>query len=339
MRAYVAIRDGLSVVTGPPDDPVVTRRLTDVTPECVAVAPSAPDHVLVGTADAGVYRSDDGGDTFDRVGADVLASAFVTAVASGPDADEWYCGTEPSAVYRSADGGVTWARCPGLTDLPSASRWSFPPRPETHHVRWIEVDPADPAHLYVGIEAGALVQSHDRGGSWVDRVSTSRRDNHSLATHPDAPGRAYSAAGDGYAETTDGGESWTYPQDGLDHRYCWSVAVDAEDPDIRFVSAARGAYAAHRTGSANSYVYRKVGEADWERLDDRGLPMGTGVTRAVLAAGADSGVVYAANNRGLFVTADAGDSWTRVPADLTGADADANAAGETVRGLVVAADP
>ena len=49
-----------------------------------------------------------------------------------------YAGTEPSAVFRSDNGGDSWVDLAGLRALPSAATWSFPPRPHTHHVRWIE---------------------------------------------------------------------------------------------------------------------------------------------------------------------------------------------------------
>ena len=45
--------------------------------------------------------------------------------------------------------------------LPSSASWSFPPRPWTHHVRWIEPDENNLDYVFVAIEAGALVQSHD----------------------------------------------------------------------------------------------------------------------------------------------------------------------------------
>jgi photosystem II stability/assembly factor-like uncharacterized protein len=331
---YATVAGGFAAVRGADGDaPDATRGLAARRPDPVAVHPARPDRVVVGTADGALLRSTDGGETFATVG-DLGADVDrVTAVATTPaDPDEWWAGTEPSAVYRSTDGGATWSRRPGLTDLPSASTWSFPPRPETHHVRWIEVDPHDPAHLHVGVEAGALVSTTDRGATWRDRVPTSRRDVHSMATHPDAPGRVSVAAGDGYAESTDGGETWTYPQVGLDHRYCWSVAVDPGDPEVRLVSAARGASRAHRTGSAESSVYRKRGDDDWEPLSAPGLG-GDGVTRAVLAAGDAPGELYAATNVGAFRTADAGDAWTRldVPGDWF--------AGGTVRGLAVAPGP
>ncbi|WP_440007652.1 WD40/YVTN/BNR-like repeat-containing protein [Halomicrococcus sp. SG-WS-1] len=293
-----------------------------VEPECVAATGST---VFCGTFDDGLYRSTDGGESFERVGEETVGER-VTSLSVGPDGTVW-AGTEPSAVYRSGDDGETWTEKEGLTDLPSASEWSFPPRPHTHHVRWIEPTPDDPDHLYVGIEAGGLVQTRDGGETWEDRVPGARRDNHSLTTHPDVPERAWAAAGDGYAETDDGGATWDHPQDGLGHRYCWSVAVDPGDPDTVLLSSASGPRSAHNADAAESYVYRKRDE-EWARLD--GLPTGEGVLRAVLAAGSDAGEAYAANNRGLFRTGDAGTTWSRLSVDWPAAFES-----RTVRGLAV----
>ncbi len=309
------MRNALLVVDGAPDDPTARVRLDGHELACLAVAPEAgesgTDRVFCGTYDAGLWRSEDGGDSWERVGENAVGNKVMAVAIDPDDPDEAWAGTEPSAVYRSTDGGATWTEREGLTDLPSASGWSFPPRPYTHHVRWIEVDPDDPAHLYVSIEAGALVQTSDRGETWEDRAPDSRRDNHSLTTHPDAPGRAWAAAGDGYAETDDGGRTWTHPQEGLDHRYCWSVAVDAADPRTVLLSAASGPRSAHNAASAESYVYRRRGDEPWERVGD-GLPTGKGTVRAALARGSASGAFYALSNRGLFFTTDAGETWEAV---------------------------
>jgi photosystem II stability/assembly factor-like uncharacterized protein len=326
-RLYCAMETGLLLVEDPAGTPTSTHQHLDRRSECVH---ADGRRVLYGTFDGGLLRSTDGGTTWTRP--DALARESVTALAAAPgDRDVLWAGTEPSAVYRSPDGGATWTRLEGLTDLPSEPEWAFPPRPHTHHVRWIEPDPADPSHLYVSIEAGALVQTHDGGETWEDRVPGARRDTHSMATHPDAPGRAWTAAGDGYAETRDAGETWTYPQAGLDHRYCWSVALDSDDPDTVLMSAARSARYAHRTPGAESYLYRRTDDADWEPLDDRGLPTGDGVTRAVLVTGEEGETFYAANNRGVYRTTDAGDAWTRL--DVTWPETFAD---ETVRGLALA---
>ncbi|WP_122090650.1 WD40/YVTN/BNR-like repeat-containing protein [Halalkalicoccus subterraneus] len=310
---YAAMRNTLLVARGDDDSGWRSeRRLGEYDLQCLAVSPEAPERVFVGTFENGPLRSADGGRSFERVGDGIDADRVMSATVSPHDPEAVWVGTEPSAVYRSRDAGDSWERVEGITDQPSEPEWYFPPRPDTHHVRWIELDPHDPRRVYVGIELGALLVSDDAGGTWRERPPGSRRDNHSLSTHPDDPGRVYSAAGDGYAESHDGGESWTHLQEGLDHRYCWSVCPDPSDPDAVLVSSASGARSAHSPGSADSYVYRRR-DGIWERLHDRGLPMGEGVVRAVLAV--HEGEFYAANNRGLFRSEDGGESWARLPID------------------------
>ncbi|WP_408957378.1 WD40/YVTN/BNR-like repeat-containing protein [Natrinema sp. 74] len=333
----VALDDRLLVCTGDSADPArwtVTPRLEGINLECVAASPDAPERLFVGTVDHGLFRSADGGETFARLETEGSAAVAATGRTStneahgsdvAPQTDRVmsltvsphdprvvYAGTEPSRIYRSPDGGDSWTRLEGLTDLPSADEWSFPPRPDTHHVRWLAVDPFAPDRLYVGIEAGAFVYTPDGGETWRERPDGSRRDNHSLATHPDREGRVYAAAGDGYAESDDGGRSWRRPQDGLAHRYCWSVVPDPGDPERVLVSSAHGAWSAHDANRADSYVYRRDGGEAWDRLDGRGLPTGEGVVRATFATTGESGVVFAVTNRGLFVTRDFGDSWDRI---------------------------
>lgn len=327
VSCFAAYEDSVLVVRDALGDPDPTRVLAGHRPECVLADAATPGRVFVGTFESGLQRSLDDGATWDRV-PDIDEDAVMSLAVHPEDPEMLYAGTEPSTVYRSRDGGDTWTELAGLTDLPSEPQWSFPPRPHTHHVRWLEVDPSDPEHLYVGIEAGALVQSHDAGETWADRVEGTRRDTHSIETHPDAPGHAWVAAGDGFAVTTDGGETWQHPQSGLDHRYCWSVVVDPGDPETVLVSAASGAFAAHSL-PAESYLYRHQGEG-WERLDNRGVPTGEDVIRAVLAPGLEAGSLFLANNHSLYHTSDAGDSWTEL--DLTlpnGFDA------QTCRGLAV----
>lgn len=327
MTVYAALRNALLVVDGER----VEERLTDHDLECVAVAGnegSGDDAVLVGTYDAGLWRSADGGDTFERVGEGTLREHVMSLAVNPRDEREVWAGTEPSRVYRSTDAGRTWEERPGITDLESEPEWYFPPRPDTHHVRWLEVDPHDPAHVYVGIELGALVQTHDRGETWSERPPGSRRDNHSLATHPDDEGRVYAAAGDGYAESRDAGATWEHPQEGLEHRYCWSVRPDPGDPDTVVVSSATGARTAHNPDRAETYVYRREGDEPW-RVSMDGLPDSDGLLRPVLATGGP-GEFYALTNHGLYRSTDAGEWWSDV--GLPWYDALTR---QTPRGLVV----
>jgi photosystem II stability/assembly factor-like uncharacterized protein len=322
---YAAMADGLLIAEQRGDGWDGRTRLDGERLEAVAASDGA---VLVGTFESGLRRSTDGGETFERVGESLPDRVTSLAVSPHDPAVIW-AGTEPSRVFRSADGGATWAERSGLTDLDSAEGWSFPPRPHTHHVRWIEPHPTDPGRLYVGIEAGAIERTDDGGDTWHDRPPGARRDNHTLATHPSAPERVWTAAGDGYAESADGGDTWTYPQSGLDHRYCWSLALDPADPETVVVSAASGARSAH-SPPAESYLYRKTGDGPWERVSE-GIPTGEEVLRAVLERGDAAGELYAANDHGLYRSADAGASWERVPVDWPG-----QFRGTTVHGLAVA---
>ncbi|MFC5279359.1 WD40/YVTN/BNR-like repeat-containing protein [Halorubrum rubrum] len=349
MNAYAAYADGLRVVD--PDRGRVETRLDGRRVECVAVHREAPDRVFAGTFDDGLYRSLDAGESFERIVGDALGPEgsgpdAVTALATSPhDPETAWIGTEPSRLYRTVDGGRSVERVAGMTDAPSAPEWSFPPRPDTHHVRWIAVCPDGPDRWYVGIEAGAFLVTADGGETWIDRPPGSRRDTHTIATHPDAPDRVYVAAGDGYAESDDRGRSFEVVDEGLEHGYVWGLAVDPGDPDRVLVSAASGATAAHRRGEA--YLYRREGGAGdgeagdggagdgevgdggvgrgsarnadgtaWERLDDRGIPTGEGTYRAVLASAETAGEFWVLTNHGLHRTADGGDRFDRIPAEL-----------------------
>jgi len=270
--------------------------------------------IYCGTSDDGLWRGEDGGQVWERIGAELHPR--VSALAVGPrswEEDIIFAGTQPTTFYRSTDGGDSWEECPSLLELPSAPEWRFPPRPETSHIRWIAPDPHLPGHLYLAIEAGALVRTNDWGDTWEDRQPGGPYDTHELVLHPESPGRLYSAAGDGYFESEDGGLLWERHLEGLEARYAWSVVVDPNDPDRVIISTAPSARAAHRAGHAESYLYRKTAEdAPWQQLDS-GLPDPEGTTVSLLAHDPyDPATVYAINNRGIYRSMDWGEFWDRL---------------------------
>jgi photosystem II stability/assembly factor-like uncharacterized protein len=193
--------------------------------------------------------------------------------------------------------------------LPSAGTWSFPPRPSTHHVRWIAPDPHRAGRLFAAIEAGALVQSTNGGATWRDRAPDGPRDTHQLAWHDSSPHRLYSAAGDGYFESHDGGESWQRREDGLRHAYAWSVAVDRGDADNVVLSSAASPRRSHGQ-PAESYIYRRQANAPWQELHG-GLPAPSGRRTAVLAAHPRrAATFFAVWEDEVFRSADGGEHWT-----------------------------
>jgi hypothetical protein len=227
-----------------------------------------------------------------------------------------YVGTEPTALYRSDDGGESWEKMSALNNLKSSTSWSFPPRPWTSHVRWIEPDVNNPDYVFAAIEAGALVQSRDGGSTWIDRVEGGPYDTHTLATHKKMPGQLYSAAGDGYFESFDYGESWNSPKAGLKHHhYLAGLAVDSGDPQNIIVSASHSAWQAHSIEAAESLAYRRCSEGEngnnqeWKPITN-GLPEPSGTIISILAANPKvAGEFYAINNRGIFCSTDSGNSW------------------------------
>ena len=326
-RIYVALPDGLLVITGEPGRWQATRRMEELPAQCLAADPLRPERIYCGTFGNGLWRSDDAGETWRPAGAGI-ASPQVMAVAvsatergSGNDGGVGvlYCGTEPTALYRSEDGGATWQECRALLELPSRSSWSFPPRPYTSHVRAIALDPNAPGRLYVAIEAGALVRSDDGGATWQDRQPGGPFDSHTLAMPRSAPGRLYSAAGDGFmspgngfARSDDGGATWRREGAGLREHYLWGLALDPADPEAQIVSAAPSPNAAHNPRAAESAIYRRTAGTDWQLCAD-GLPDRRGTVASVLAAhDTEPGIFYAANNVGIYRSPDAGLTWQRL---------------------------
>src|SRR5699024_7163656 len=151
------------------------------------------------------------------------------------------------------DGGMTWTDCPELLELPSGPEGSFPPRPETHHVRTIQADLHDTEMISVGIELGGEMRSLDSGASWEDRRSGFDHDSDAIKEQPFVRGRIYEAAGEGFAESTDGGDSWVKFNDGLrDYTYMVDVAADPGDADTMIASVATGPYSAYIPERANT---------------------------------------------------------------------------------------
>ncbi len=292
---------------------------------CVAVDPHDPDRIFVGTFDRGIYRTLDGGDVWESVGSG-MADARVLAIAISPcdrvnGRSVVYAGTEPSMLFRSEDDGATWQDSPALGELPSTPTWSFPPRPWTHHVRWIALHPNDSATIYAGIELGGVMITRDGGQTWEDRKPGSQFDAHALATHPAAPDQVYEAAGGGVALSDDAGATWRAADEGMDRHYTWGLAVDAVDPDLWYVSASHGARTAHRhDGDAQAILYRNRGDGVWEALGGEGSGLERPLPHmpyALLAPRGQENVLIAGMQNGdLLVTEDAGETWRTVPTGL-----------------------
>ena len=267
-------------------------------PQSIAFDLLNPSRAYCGTFGDGLWKTDNGGQTWDSIGKNEISTSNITSVSVSPLKEgkkdgfsKVYVGTEPSALYVSSNGGESWERMNDLNKLESSKSWSFPPRPWTHHVRWMEPDVNNLDYVFVAIEAGALVQSRDGGRTWIDRVKQS--------------------AGDGYFESFDYGESWNSQTKGLGHHYLVGLAVDSANPQNVIVSASLTAQQAHSRENANSLVYRRsMNDEKWNAVS-KGFPESNGTIISILASNPNSaGEFYAINNRGIFSSTDSGVSWT-----------------------------
>jgi photosystem II stability/assembly factor-like uncharacterized protein len=280
----------------------------DGRPTCLTADPLVHERAWCGTHRNGLFRTDDGGTSWQSVG---LAGRLIMAVTASPaEPDVIWVGTEPSAVWRSEDAGISWVQTSPLETLSSSFEWSFPPRPDTHHVRWIACHPLEAERLWVAIEAGALVSTMDGGRTWRDRVPSGPWDTHELAIHRKAPDTLRVSAGDGYFESDDAGATWRSPSVGLEVGYLRSVAIDPEQPETVVVSASSGPYSAYSAGRSDGRLYRRLTHERWERVRD-GWPEPPSTIAPLLCAGVKGGELWAADERGVHRSDDGGKSWRR----------------------------
>jgi photosystem II stability/assembly factor-like uncharacterized protein len=311
IRLYAAADSAVTIV----ENGRVERTLEGRGARCVAVDPGDPDTLYVGTSDEGLLKSEVGGTSWEKLSG--VEHPRVTALAVSPVDGAVYAGTEPSSLFVSRDGGASWRELEGLRNLPSAPTWSFPPRPWTSHVRAIAPSPADPKLVVAGIELGGIVRSPDGGETWQDQRPGAYADCHTLATHPSAPKTVYEAAGGGFAESEDFGESWTAADTGLKHRYVWGLTADREDPTLIYVSTAAGPRQAHGSGFSDAAIYRRKNGGRWEVVADRLAEF----PYALVADPLTPGALYAGFGDGRILhSQNAGTSWNEV-AHTPGLDA------------------
>ncbi len=278
------------------------RRVLEEPVRCVA----AGDSVVLAGGERGLSVSRDGGESFARV---ELPEPDVFSVAISPADAALYAGTEPSRVFRADGPDGRWEELEALQRIPSRDSWSFPPRPWTHHVRWIAPSPHERQRLLVGIELGGVMLSTDGGRTFSDHRPGAVADVHQIAWHPAAAGCAYEVGGGGAAWSSDGGESWRQDNGELAVTYCWALAVSPADPELWWISAAPGPMQAHSGDDAGAHLYRRS-DGRWKEL------AGPLAEMPYALAASDDALFIASRNGRLWTSGDAGETVTETDLDL-----------------------
>ena len=231
----------------------------------VAVAPSSPDTVYVGTGEAdmrsqitygdGMYKSTDGGKTWKHIGLENTRQigriavdpknpniVFVAALGHvyGPNPDR--------GLFRSKDGGATWEKVLFKNENVGAID--------------VKIDATDPKVVYATLwntrrppwsiyppsygPGGGIFKSTDGGNTWKpldNGIPVEGQGRIGITISPTNPKRLYAivdAKAGGLYRSDDAGASWKLISDqkrlwGRGWYFC-KVVVDPKDPDTVYVS-------------------------------------------------------------------------------------------------------
>ncbi len=279
----------------------------------LCVYPDNPRRVLAGvdghqflpSSQVGVFRSEDGGATWENLDAPTARLEIWSIAVDPADPGTIFVGTRPEG-FRSRDGGKSWSRLrmdvnmDGPIGAPRTTR--------------MVVDPRDSRTIWAGTEVAGVYKSQDGGDSWMKLPDLGANpfhgDIHDVALNTGS-GTVYCTTPFGIAASRDEGESWDYhcfPKFNVGARasYCRGILIKADDPDVMFVG--NGDTIPGVTGALQRTM---DGGKSWEPVSLPVKPnsliywMGTHKERPnVIVAASILGYVY--------VSEDGGDSWQKL---------------------------
>jgi photosystem II stability/assembly factor-like uncharacterized protein len=244
-----------------------------------------------------------------------------------------------SELVRSTDDGRSWQTITRALEQGVSQRSRdtglFDPTKHWHvHTHGLAVAPSDPDVVYTGTIshpsvfeqyslAGAhIFRSTDGGDSFVEVDSGFPTNTHTsinaIVIHPTDPDVVYvmtssyeSVLSIGIYRTTDGGNSWSPVNDGLDLRTN-DLQIDPVDPDILYAATDGGVY--RTTDGGDTWELRSNGLLD-NLSNAQGA--GRGITFDLAIDPLNPLVLYAASDRGLYRTKNGGAGWYPVGEDLS----------------------
>ena len=264
----------------------------------LAFHPERPDWIFLGTADGQLYRSKNGGDSWEKIrpGLDrrELVIDSLTFHPASPQilyAGGWELKSDRGALFKTVDGGNSWQR----VDL---GRYQS-------SIRAVAIASTNPEHIAVGITEGVVV-SRDGGERW-DRISRGYRslyNVHSLAFHPTDENELFAGTWRLGWRTPNLGKKWERIQRGIYwDSHLFSIRIDPSNPDIVFAGACSGIYRSRDGGS------------QWMKLKN-GLPSKAKRTRTLRLDPGNPRSVYAGTTAGLYRSLNGGGRWERLLGDV-----------------------
>ncbi len=295
-RPDLAVGDGLykSTDAGKTWSHLGLRDAQQIT--AIVVDPKNPDRVFIAAeghpygpnAERGVFRSLDGGKTFEKVlykdentgAADIVmdpsnpqilfAALWAARVAPWEVRSGEYFIIPGSGLYKSTDGGDNWR--PITRGLPTAA--------DGLSRIGIAVSPKDPNRMYLNVETNkekaGIYRSDDRGESWQlvnsdHRIGGRGPGAMGIAVAPDNPDTLY-VANTASWKSTDGGKTfvgWKGAPGGDDYQRIW---ISGENPQIIALSADQGAAISVNGGDTWSSWYNQPTAQFYDVTTDNRFP-------------------------------------------------------------------
>lgn len=237
------------------------------------------------------FRSADGGVSWERGGLGLRTSnrAFGTLLVDPNNPSVIYAGAaggDNDTIFKSVDSGRTWS---SLTRNLGAV--SFP--------RLLAVQGGAATTIYVGTREG-LRKSTDGGATWSEVGLQLERVLEFMVIDPTNPARLYVASGNRLYSSVDGAATWQEASNGLPGLgNITHLTIDRKTPTTLYaiVSPIVGRYLIYRTTD---------GARSWSQLPSEftDAPL-----RTLTVDAFDSATLYLGTARGLFKSADGGQSW------------------------------
>ncbi|MQF69381.1 hypothetical protein FIM12_03485 [SAR202 cluster bacterium AD-804-J14_MRT_500m] len=207
----------------------------------LAVHPDNPKTFLASTANAGVYRSIDGGQTWNTSSTGLGNLKTHQIEFSLADYTVAYVTTH-DGIYRSNDAGETWIRRDGGLSYTYTNAISIDPEnPDIAYVgTGVELHTAHTDHINQGIHEGGGLYKTTNGGITWSRIDQEMEESKivSMATHPYLPFSLWigGKAGRGAFTTPDAGDTWLHAAWRAAH-YPMVFAFSHSFPSVHFLTS------------------------------------------------------------------------------------------------------
>jgi hypothetical protein len=259
----------------------------------------------------------------------------------------WYAGTSGIGLFKTDDDGVTWDAVDGFNDLPVLREWCYgfsEQTPDGAKCHSVQVHPADPKRIALGLSGGGVFVTDDAGATWrpvnlgvaMDFAPPKAdgteyeygHDPHDLVIHPAKPDRWYHQNHCGLyrLDWKDGAatQRWTrigdnMPKDVGDIGF--PMTCHPRNADVCWVVPMDGGTVWPRTsvGGRPAVFRTRDGGAHWQRLDT-GLPRTAWYTvlrQAMAHDGRDQlGLAFGTTSGDVWFSTDEGDKWHGVARHL-----------------------